>query len=348
MEKNERLIGGEFEIDPSLFQDLGEFKEEGQFYSSGRSALFHILTSLPVRDHQQMIFLPDYLCESIIEVVRHTNLRICYYPILENLKPDLSYLLSCDLSDVIILFINYFGGIDLRADISILKAHNSTTFIIEDNVQALYAMYQSTEADVSFTSFRKTLSVPDGGWVKTNSFVLREATEQNTFVDYKIAGSVLKQYRQFDCVCDKNYLQLFEKGEHLIDNNLMSCMSEFTYRILSHLDLQKIATVRRGNASYLIERLKEIEIFPIIEFEDDKVPLFVPIRVQNRNEIRHFLFNEKIYCPCHWSCSNNVLKRGHEMEKNELSLIIDQRYDFADMDRIVDVLKKYYGGIYHR
>lgn len=340
-------IGGEFEINPSLFQYERKFRENGVFYSSGRAALYHILHSLQTGSQKRVIFLPDYLCESIIEIVQRVNWKIYYYPISKDLKPDLPFLLSQDLSGVTILFINYFGGVDLKEDIAVLKKNNPTTIIIEDNVQALYSMYKSTKADAMFTSFRKALPVPDGGWVKTDSLVLGEAAEQNTFVNYKITGGILKQYRQFDCICDENYLQPFEKGEHLIDANLTSCMSEFTHRILSNLDIQKIATVRKKNASYLIARLKEIEIFPIVEFEDDMVPLFVPIRVADRNKLRHLLFSEKIYCPYHWPCSNKRLERGWEMAEHELSLIIDQRYDLTDMDRIVVILKKYYGRVYH-
>lgn len=341
------VVGGEFEINPLLFQYEGRFPEKGMFYSSGRAALYHILYSLQIDGKQQVIFLPDYLCESIVEIVQRVNWKICYYPISDNLKPDLSFLLSQDLFNVAVLFINYFGGIDLKEEIAVLKESNPATVIIEDNVQALYSMYRSTKADVMFTSFRKTLPVPDGGWVKTDSLVLREATEQNTFVNYKITGGVLKQYRQFDCVSDENYLQPFEKGEHLIDDNLTSCMSEFSHRIFSNLDLQKIAAIRKRNAAYLIERLKGIEIFPLVEFEDDMVPLFVPIRVSDRNKLRDLLFSENIYCPSHWPCSNKELNRGREMAEHELSLIVDQRYDLADMDRIVAVLKKHHGRVHY-
>lgn len=348
MKEEGMVIGGEFEINPLLFQNEGRFCEKGVFYSSGRAALYHILHSLQTGTQKHVIFLPDYLCESIVGIVQRINWRICYYPVSEDLKPDLSFLLSQDLSSVTILFINYFGGVDLKEEIAFLKESNPTTVIIEDNVQALYSMFRITKADAMFTSFRKALPVPDGGWIKTDSLVLREVTEQNTFVNYKITGGVLKQYRQFDCICDENYLQPFEKGEHLIDANLTSCISEFTHRILSNLDLQKIAVDRRRNASYLIERLKEIGIFPIIEFKDDMVPLFVPVRVPDRNKLRHFLFNENIYCPYHWPCFSKELKRGWEMSEHELSLIIDQRYDLTDMDRIVTVLKKYYGRVHHR
>lgn len=347
MKKGQLIIGGEFEISPLLFQQEGKLEEDGMFYSSGRAALYHILCALYAENDGRVIFLPDYLCESIVEVVQLTNLKIFYYPVFENLKPDLSFLLSHNLSGSIVLFINYFGGIDLEEDIINLKKNDSTTFIIEDNVQSLYLMYRRTKADAVFTSFRKTLPVPDGGWVKTNSLVLEKANEQNIFADYKIMGGMLKQHRQFYKISDESYLRLFEKGEQLINTNLKSGISEFTPRILSNLDLQEIAAVRKRNAYYLTERLKEIEIFPLVEFEDTMVPLFVPIVVQDRNELRHLLFSENIYCPCHWPCSNKELKRGREMAEYELSLIIDQRYNLADMDRIIAVLKKYYGRVHH-
>lgn len=341
-------IGGEFEINPLLFQGGILHEESGSFYSSGRAALYYILKDLYNTTSRYMIFLPDYLCESIVAVTQLTGWKICYYPVTENLKPDLSFLLGHDLSKAAILLINYFGGVDLNGVIEILKKNNSASYIIEDNVQSLFSMYKHTNANACFSSFRKTLPVPDGGWVKSDSLHLQKAVGYNTFADYKVMGSVLKHCKRFDDIEDKCYLQLFEQGEQSIDSNLGSSISNFTLRILSNMDLQTIAERRKKNAAYLISKLKEIDIFPIVEFYDDAVPLFVPVRIENRNELRNRFFSENIFCPNHWPCHDKELIRGQEMAEHELSLIVDQRYEPADMDRIADVLKKHHGRVHHR
>lgn len=340
-------IGGEFEIDPLLFQRGKQTEEKTIFYSSGRAALYQIMKALYPKNTSHTVFLPDYLCGSVVEAVTRAGWRIDYYPVLADLKPDMDFLLSRIFCDEAILLINYYGGIDLQPDIAILKQFNSDVFVIQDNVQSLYSMYEPTGADACFTSFRKTVPMPDGACVKIKSLHLEHAVQPNTFAAYKLMGGVLKQHKQYANIPDERYLQLFEQGEDLIDADLDSVVSEVSLRILSNLNLQEIARRRKTNAVYLINRLREIGVTPILEFNDEMIPLFVPIKVKNRNELRRKLAMESIYCPCHWPCANDALIMGREMAEHELSLIVDQRYNEEDMDSIVNVLEKNYGRIYH-
>jgi hypothetical protein len=335
------VIGGEFEIDISVANHKNiDIKFDGFFYSSGRAALYNILYYLDTEKKITKIYLPDYLCPSIIDTVGMFNFETLYYPILPNLEIDMNYFVDKNLNSAALLVINYFGGIELDKSISELKRFDSSVCIIEDNVQALCAMFNKTEADFSFTSFRKYLPVPDGGWVKSKYSGLPEYSAKNTFAAYKIAGGILKKYRNTGYIDDKIYLELFSKGEKLIDQNLKYAMSDSTAHIISTLDLNNIADKRKENASYLVKRLHELGINSIVDFMPAKVPLFVPVRIKNRNEIRKLLFENNIFCPIHWAVTNSELKRGLEMSQNELSLVIDQRYNLKDMDRIINVLEQ--------
>ena len=97
---------------------------------------------------------------------------------------------------------------------------------------------------------------------------------------------------------------------------------------------------RLNNACYLVDELKKIGIEPLLPLNDDHVPLFVPIILKNRNEIRKNLFQMEIYCPVHWPLDGLEIKRGKQMAREELSLIIDQRYGRKEMDEIISVLKR--------
>ena len=65
-------------------------------------------------------------------------------------------------------------------------------------------------------------------------------------------------------------------------------------------------------------------------------PIFVPILTTNREAIRKKLIENEIYCPIHWPKPND--KCESNLYELELSLICDQRYNEADMQRIVDVI----------
>ena len=71
--------------------------------------------------------------------------------------------------------------------------------------------------------------------------------------------------------------------------------------------------------------------------------MFVPIIVENRDKLRKYLIDKKIYCPVHWPLSNyhKIKVNDQEIYQNELSLICDQRYNLDDMKYIVDVIKEF-------
>lgn len=339
-----KIIGGEFELNPYSFQKKSQNIFDGFFYSSGRAALYAILDHIFQASPIKTIYLPNYLCSSVVETTRLFRTNIIFYPILDNLKPDESFLQNQDFNLSIIILINYFGCIDLQSIIHNLKRNNTDLYIVEDNVQALHSMFTETEANFSFTSFRKQLPVPDGGWVKTKheNFNSRQINKKNTFVSYKIAGGLLKNYKYYKCIDDSVYLDLLNKGEKLINDNLYSTISDFTLDIISKLDLNSIAQKRTENALYLLSKLDKIGIKPLVEIRKSFIPLFLPIMLKNRDQVKDILFQHSIFCPTHWPTDNiSELNKLNIMANSELSLVIDQRYDFKDMDMILKILEQY-------
>ena len=92
--------------------------------------------------------------------------------------------------------------------------------------------------------------------------------------------------------------------------------------------------------NYLLDGLKELGIKPLIEIPGNKVPLFVPIYLDDRNTVRKRMFQREVFCPVHWPLEDLPLKKGAEMAQHELSLIVDQRYVKKDMDLIINIIKK--------
>ena len=71
--------------------------------------------------------------------------------------------------------------------------------------------------------------------------------------------------------------------------------------------------------------------------------MFVPILVDPhiRDDLRSYLINRQIYCPVHWPKSS-YHGMCNELYDMELSLVCDQRYNFADMDRMVHAIMDYF------
>lgn len=336
----QKVIGGEFDLDITNMGQLLSSKNTSLF-SSGRAALYHILNNASKSNQYSTLLLPDYLCESVLESAQKTNLSIDFYKINEDFTINLDYLETKLSDDSIVLLINYFGCIDISQLIEDVRSINHNSCIIADNVQAFFSMKEAADADYSFTSFRKVFAVPDGALVKSNHGKITTVNDENTFVGHKIAGGILKHYAAVNSIDDSLYLEYLNIGEKAIDHNYNAVASEFSQILFEKLDLNEIATRRKNNSSFLNTELLKLGINPIVINSQTQVPLFIPIRLKNRDSVRRQMFSQNIFCPVHWPCPKGfALTRAEELSQNELSLIVDQRYDENDMKRIIDIIKK--------
>ncbi len=335
------MIGGEFQIAVSDIlnaQNRHLDASDVYAYSSGRAALFQILKYVKQEKGITHVLLPDYLCSSVLVPIKGLGLEHSFYPIDEQLELIESEFSKLYIKGSVILLINFFGLKDLSSQIKFIREIDENAIIIEDDVQAYYEFMKSLDGvDFKFTSLRKTFAVPDGGLVKTKHH-LPKVTTPNTFGQYKAAAALLKSMREGN-FNDQIYLELFEKGESLIDNEQDCGMSQIAEKLYSFTNEDHVKVRRLNNARYLIDELKKIGIEPLLLLNEDHVPLFVPIILKNRDEVRKALFQKEIYCPVHWPLDGMELKRGEQMSKEELSLIIDQRYGRKEMDEIISVIK---------
>ena len=335
------MIGGEFPIavtDILNAQNRHLESPDVYTYSSGRAALYQILKYLKQEKCVTHVLLPDYLCSSVLVPVKALGLDYTFYPIDENLELELESFQPLYKRDSAVLVINYFGLKDLTTPIQAIRTKDDNAIIIEDDVQAYYEFITPLDGvDFKFTSLRKTFAVPDGGLVKTKHQLPR-VTTPNTFGQYKAAAALLKSMREGN-FNDKIYLELFEKGESLIDSELECGMSLITEKLYSFLNEEHVMVRRLNNARYVLERLEKIGIQPILPLTDNHVPLFIPVLLDNRDAVRKKMFQNEIFCPVHWPLEGMELRRGKIMAEKELSLIIDQRYGRKEMDEILTVLE---------
>lgn len=338
-----KIIGGEFEIEVhQQYQQKNDLPDGVVTYSSGRAALFNILAFLKENKGIKSVLFPDYLCDSVYKMALKNQMGLEFYELDEQLNPiyeDVSN--KYDISKVV-LVINYYGLKDCKEIIAKLKGINQQMLLILDNVQAPYAMLEETEADFSFSSFRKAFPVADGSWVLSKKYALEQQTKINEFAQYKIAASCLKAMRDQQLYQDEVYLNLFHVGEEKIDDNYLTDMTQLSKNILADMEWHRWAILRRRNAEVIIEGLKRLGAEPILPINEEYVPLFVPVNLKNRDKIRKEMFANNIFLPVHWPVEEeykNQLKRGSDLAAHELSIIIDQRYTVGDMKRILGILE---------
>jgi len=335
------MIGGEYHIDVTDILNTGKRRREEPDvykYASGRAALYQILKYLKSENSVSRVFLPDYLCSSVLVPVKTLELEYEFYPIDEILELEEEAFSKQYKPGTAVLLINYYGLKDLTKQVSFIRSLDKDAVIIEDDVQAYYEFKKPLDnVDFKFTSLRKTFAVPDGGLVKTNH-QLPVIETPNTFGQYKAAAALLKSMREGN-FNDQIYLEMFEKGESIIDSELECGMSQIAEKLYGSLDGEHIRIRRLNNARHLVDLLKKNGIKPLLPLTEDHTPLFIPIILKNRDKVRKRMFQHEVFCPVHWPLEGMELKRGKVMAETELSLIIDQRYGQKDMKRIVSLIR---------
>ena len=338
-----KVIGGEFEIDVQQHYQIRNAVPEGVVtYASGRSALYNILAYLKEKSGIKSVLFPDYLCESVHQMAEKNQMGVEFYALDEQLNPDFKDIDSKYDATKAVLLINYFGLKDCKAMVEQLRCLHQEMVILLDNVQAPYEMLNETDADYTFSSFRKAFPVADGSWVISKKHTLTQYERVNEFAQYKIAASYLKVIRDQHLFNDEVYLDLFHKGEVKIDDDYQTDMTQLSKDILANMEWNRWAILRKRNAETIIEGLKKLGITPIIPFQENAVPLFIPIRIENRDKVRKAMFANNIFLPVHWPVEDEYkdrLNRGSDLAAHELSIIVDQRYTMSDMKRILTILK---------
>ena len=98
----------------------------------------------------------------------------------------------------------------------------------------------------------------------------------------------------------------------------------------------------------MAHHLKMSGISPAIELNENDIPLVYILRVHNRDMLRSYLMDRKIFCAVHWPFDNHQSEQRPFAKRNSeelLSLPIDQRYDNAHIMYLVNETKQYGGDL---
>lgn len=334
------MIGGEFSIsitDLLKVQSLSSVDDGTYHYASGRAALYQILKYLKKQQGIARILLPDYLCDTILVPIKRLKLSYEFFSLNEKLELNPAVFYKVYKKGSVVLLINYFGLQDLSEQVACIRNLDKEAIIIEDDVQAYYEFKKPLgDVDFKYTSLRKTFAIPDGGLVKTKC-QLPVIEKPNTFGQYKAAAAIMKSMKEGNFV-DSVFLDISRIGGSKIDDEMDCGMSLISERLYASIDEENVKNCRQANARYMVERLSEKRIQLLLPVAEDKVPLFIPIVLDNRDEVRKAMFQNEIFCPVHWPHEGMPVKKGKEMAIHELSLIVDQRYNESDMYQIVSFI----------
>lgn len=327
-----REIGSEFH---RVLPDGGHgfsYPIPGSLVFSGRTAIETVLKEIA---GAKKAILPSYCCYSMIQPFQDMGIEIEFYPVNyeKGLKADVDIPETTD----IIFWCNYFGFMVPMPDLSEFRG-----VIIEDVTHSLLSErpYHS-QSHYLVASLRKWEPIHSGGYCAIINGKFHHEPTMTPSLEYvrlKAAAMELKKeyLSDFDKEKKPRFLSMFEESNQWLAENYSGLSIDLWSKdYLSSVDMEEQRQIRRKNAKVLYEGLGEKAQF-LFSLEDMDCPLFVPILLHNRKEVRKILTSNQIYCPVHWPRPNGCDSNLYEQE---LSLICDQRYNEKDMERIVSVLK---------
>jgi hypothetical protein len=311
-------IGGYFELELPHGE---EYHKNAIRLNTGRNAFEYVLRAKAY----QKVYLPYYTCDVMLEPIQKLNLGYKFYSIDEFLQPIFDFSIIKD--DEVFVYNNYFGICDNQVNEVAAKCKN----LIVDNSQAFYSL--PLPGVDTFYSPRKFFGIPDGAYLYTD-----------TLLDDSFETDI--SYRRFEHLlgrADKGaeeFYTVFRKNEEELSNQPIKQMSRLTQKLLSGIDYNAIADIRRQNFHIFHSHLKEINKLKV-NLELGAVPMTYPLMVSNGEQLKQKLIQNKVFLATYWPNVKNWVSRNSielKLYSNLLSIPIDQRYSHIDMKKILLIL----------
>ena len=312
--------GGYFELEKL---DDSELYPEFLKFNYARTALRYLIRSKRITK----IYLPYYICQSIIDAILAEHVEIEYYHI------DIDLLPECEIQPLKherLLFINYFS---LLSNQEIRFVLDKYKYVILDNTQAFFSL-PSNKIEAIY-SCRKFFGVPDGGYLSGISpseflpFPRDKSGDRLNFLVGRLEDTASEHYAAY------------REQEELAGQQDIRFMSKFTQRILQAINYDRVQTCRYRNFEVLSKALSPYNLFS--KMFPQSAPYGYPFYFKNSEKLRAILQKRNIYIPVLWK---NVLdlKSATEFEcslaKDLLLLPVDQRYPIDDMEYLGKIVQE--------
>lgn len=308
-------IGGYFEFE--LSQGEGEYHPCALRYQSARAAFLALLRA----GHPDAIWLPWYICDSMVEAATMGGIPVRRYQLDKQLRVLDANLGARDW----LLYVNYFGV--CAANVSATLARFDPAKVIIDNSQAFYDKPHDCLA--SIYSPRKFFGVPDGGYLITQLAV--PAPEKIDKGSLKRCQHLLQRLEHGP---EPGYSS-FVQAESSLSGQEPRRMSTLTQTLLGRIPYLEIREKRRANFCQLHAHLAASNQFPL-SLQGREVPLCYPYLAPEPYATRT-LYSQRIYLPCYWpEVVSPVFESG--LAKSVLFLPCDQRMTSTLTDRLLSVL----------
>ncbi len=336
------------------FNSLNDFKRDTLLLRSGREALLLAAIASSVQKEKTILF-PAYCCWSMTAPFVKAGWNVVYYRLREDLTVDTDYLrvLLEQVRPQAILTMNYYGSASTEKAIQEVREYESKSRccikIIEDFSHCTFSFKKicNQDVDIYVSSIRKSVGVCDGAIIMSKDPLPMQyiQEEHKDFAEKRFAAQTKKARYMYNK--DQNekseFLNVIRNCETILDGfTAVRPISERARMQLALVNGEEIAYARRENMKHLWMLLNgKIDMVPGLERCMDGAPFSLPILVNKRDEVQNALAKRGVYTQLLWPiCSDaqRVCEVSKMMSSRMLSVPIDQRYSWDDMEDVATII----------
>lgn len=325
------------------FDSLNSLDRDVVFLRSGREALFFAAKS--VETTTRVILFPAYCCWSMSAPFEMAGWRVIYYRLNADLTVDINYLkdLITGSGADAVLTMNFYGSANTDAAVSVAKSNG--LIVIEDFSHCTFSLKKifNPAVDIYISSIRKSVGVCDGAILLSKEPMHKQYIEEAhpEFFERRHSAQVNKRRYSLskNQKCKDSFLSDIRDCECILNKfTSVRSISSLGLKILSMLNGEEIAYARRENMKHLMALLDgKVSTIRGIERCLDGAPFSLPIIVENRDKVQRKLADAGVYAPVLWPIceeARKVCNVSAMMSDCMLSIPVDQRYDWDDMEEI--------------
>lgn len=337
---------GDFLAHPQAWGVFGQFSTGSRLCTdSGRTALRLGLRELGMRPGHRLL-TPAYMCGTVLQALREEGIMPVFYGVdqafnLEIREP------ACDAVDAV-LVPDYFGVRSRYYEELSRRLVSDGRVVIRDISHSLLAPLQRSHQErcVYIASLRKTLPIPDGGLMlgegNLSAFFGSLVESDSPHATVRAAAMLVKAiYSACPGSERPPFRDRFLEAERLLDGSrVLGRISAVSDSLLPFLNVGFFASARRRNFIDLLEMSTDwppevVPVCSVLEVED--VPLGFPVLCSQRDSLRTFLMDRRIYPPIHWPIPDEVSAEyplSRHISRRILTIPCDHRYNADDMRSI--------------
>lgn len=332
------------------FDSFYKMGREVIYLRSGRESLLFVSRNCKFVKHK-VILMPAYCCWSMSAPFEKDGWKILYYRLNEDLTVDLDYLRELLEKEPVeaVLTMNFYGSASTDDAVTLVKAHNKEIKVIEDFSHCTFSIGQIFNLNVDYyvSSIRKSIGVCDGAVVLSKDKMGSQFIdiEDPDFANRRAIAQILKgRYSYSNNQGEKLFfLEEIRVCESIINEFLVPRpISDRAKQMLTLINGEEIAYARRENMKHLVGILQgKVKMIPGLERCFDGAPFSLPILVDNRDDLQRNLAQKGVYAPVLWPIckeARDVCSVSTYISDHMLSIPIDQRYNWNDMEEISSII----------